>query len=240
MTHPRPHREHDDPPAGSGRPMRVGTWNLEGRWTPAHRDLLVRADCDLWLLTEVPHRFDMPDGDCVRSAAMGAHKAWAAVWGRDALERLDAPHPAAALVGWREIRVCACVLPWRGARPYWPDSGESVAAITSAAIGALRTALVADGPVGLGGDLNHALHGPEWAGTLAGRAAIEMLLAELGLEALTRDAPHRREGALAIDHIAVPAAWGPGDCRRIDARGLSDHDAYPVTVGRAASAGASP
>lgn len=33
--------------------MRVGTWNLAGRWTRAHRDLLSKASCDVWLLTEV-------------------------------------------------------------------------------------------------------------------------------------------------------------------------------------------
>lgn len=33
--------------------MRIGTWNLEGRWTPAHGDVLRGVDCDLWLLSGV-------------------------------------------------------------------------------------------------------------------------------------------------------------------------------------------
>jgi hypothetical protein len=33
--------------------MWTGTWNLAGRWSPRHRDVLAAADCDVWLLTEV-------------------------------------------------------------------------------------------------------------------------------------------------------------------------------------------
>lgn len=32
--------------------MRIGTWNLAGRWSPDHRDHLLGADCDVWLPTE--------------------------------------------------------------------------------------------------------------------------------------------------------------------------------------------
>jgi hypothetical protein len=38
------------------RAVRIGTWNLEGRWWPDHLHLLEAAGCDLWLLTEVPRR----------------------------------------------------------------------------------------------------------------------------------------------------------------------------------------
>ncbi|MFZ0530145.1 MAG: hypothetical protein WAL91_06375 [Propionicimonas sp.] len=33
--------------------MRIGTWNLEGRWNPNQVELLLAQDCDVWLLTEV-------------------------------------------------------------------------------------------------------------------------------------------------------------------------------------------
>ena len=33
--------------------MRIGTWNLGGRWGDQHRAFLRRRDCDVWLLTEV-------------------------------------------------------------------------------------------------------------------------------------------------------------------------------------------
>lgn len=34
--------------------MRIGTWNLAGRWSLAHQSFLEDAECDVWLLTEVP------------------------------------------------------------------------------------------------------------------------------------------------------------------------------------------
>jgi hypothetical protein len=33
--------------------MRIGTWNLQGRWDLRHLELLSAHDCDVWLLTEV-------------------------------------------------------------------------------------------------------------------------------------------------------------------------------------------
>ena len=51
----------------------------------------------------------------------------------------------------------------------------------------------------------------------------------------TGAAPHRIEGLLSIDHIAVPSTWVVRSCRRIPAsdgdRRLSDHDAYVIEVG---------
>ena len=50
--------------------MRIGTWNLDGRWSPRHQHLLEDAECDVWLLTEVPTSFSLPGGDLVRSESM--------------------------------------------------------------------------------------------------------------------------------------------------------------------------
>ena len=30
--------------------VRIGTWNLEGRWSRDHLDLFIQQDCDVWLL----------------------------------------------------------------------------------------------------------------------------------------------------------------------------------------------
>jgi len=35
--------------------MRIGTWNLEGRWSDARADFLASLECDVMLLTEVHH-----------------------------------------------------------------------------------------------------------------------------------------------------------------------------------------
>ena len=34
--------------------MRIGTWNLDGRWSLAHQAFMQEQMCDVWLLTEVP------------------------------------------------------------------------------------------------------------------------------------------------------------------------------------------
>ena len=42
------------------RGVRVGTWNLEGRWSQDHRELLVAQECEVWLLTEVRDDTSLP------------------------------------------------------------------------------------------------------------------------------------------------------------------------------------
>lgn len=39
--------------------MRIGTWNLAGRWDARHRTLLETMDCDALLLTEVSERLKL-------------------------------------------------------------------------------------------------------------------------------------------------------------------------------------
>lgn len=85
-----------------------------------------------------------------------------------------------------------------------------------------------------GVDWNHALGGPELSGSRAGRLAIRRALNELGLQAPTAQAPHRLDGMLSIDHVAVPSRWTIRSVEHHHAqhRGtrLSDHDAYVVDV----------
>jgi len=92
----------------------------------------------------------------------------------------------------------------------------------------------AQGALVWGGDWNHAMQGREYAGSAAGRTAILGLVESLGLTVVTTDAPHRIDGLLSIDHIAVPAGWTRGLCERLAAtsgeRRLSDHDAYVVAL----------
>lgn len=215
--------------------MRIGTWNLAGRWSPRHRHLLEDAGCDVWLLTEVPAAFDLPGGALVRSESMTrtTGRSWAALWSAAPAEQLPSPHPAAALARLGDVLLCSCVLPWRGARPRWPDAGANTAAITLAALDRLAPSLAsAGGSLVWGGDWNHAMTGREYAGSAAGRAAIQALAATTGLTVTTADAPHRIEGLPSIDHIAVPSTWMHRPARRVvaeaEGRRLSDHDAYIV------------
>ena len=84
-----------------------------------------------------------------------------------------------------------------------------------------------------GGDWNHALDGPEYAGSRAGRAHVEKAVAQFGLRVPTEHLPHRIEWLLSIDHIAVPIGASVQSAERVtaatDEGRLSDHDAYLVT-----------
>lgn len=213
--------------------MRIGTWNLAGQWSPDHRRLLENIDSDIWLLTEVPNALSLDGGTLVRSTPMSPRKAWAGVWSRLGVGEFTSPHPAAATAIQGGVLMCSCILPWRSARRSWPaeDAGASVAAMTEAALTRLRSGLRNAGlPIMWGGDWNHALHGREYAGSVAGRRSILDLVAQLKLRVPTENLAHAIPGLLSIDHIAVPAQWRFTDCRRIVAaaagKRLSDHDAY--------------
>ena len=40
--------------------MRLGAWNLAGRWSNDHRGFLEGLQCDVLLLTEVSDRVELP------------------------------------------------------------------------------------------------------------------------------------------------------------------------------------
>ena len=185
--------------------VRVGTWNLEGRWSEAHRELLAAQECDVWLLTEVRDDTSLPGfGSHFTVARMGERRHWAGVFSRSRIEPLPDPHPASAaavVMGWVW---CNSVLPWRtcGTEP-WGEGTTSEK--TSRALEQLMAGL----PVGAlvwGGDWNHAMEGREYAGSLAGRTAIKNVLADRQLQLVTQGLPHCIPGLFTIDHIAVPKA----------------------------------
>ena len=214
--------------------MRIGTWNLDGRWSAKHLQFLEKEACDVWLLTEVPNALCLDGGQLFRSTPMTEAKAWAAVWSKGDAAPSPSPHPAAATAVLDGVLLCSCVLPWRAARARWPaeDTGD-VAAMTTAALARLRTGLLAaPGSVVWGGDWNHALHAREYAGTNDGRKVIGKLVTRLCLKVPTEHLPHAIAGLLSIDHIAVPTAWHVTECQRVVAvvagKRLSDHDAYIV------------
>ena len=218
--------------------MRIGTWNLAGRWSPGHRALLEGAGCDTWLLTEVPARFDLAGGELLRSDPIPntGGRSWAAVWSAGPVTPLPSPHEAAALARRDGLVLCSCVLPWRSAGATWPDAAANTAGRTRAALARLRPTLLAEAPRMIwGGDWNHAMSGREHGGSMEGRRAIQAQVDEAELRVATAVQRHAIEGLLSIDHIAVPSTWATA-CRRIlaiaDGRRLSDHDAYVVYVTR--------
>lgn len=81
-----------------------------------------------------------------------------------------------------------------------------------------------------GGDWNHSLQGKEHAGSIGGRRHIQETLRQLALQAPTANLLHRGDYCNSIDHIAIPKSWEIKSAIRIDAQGLSDHDAFVIEV----------
>ncbi len=159
--------------------LRIGTWNLAGRWSDRHEAALAAADCDVWLLTEV--RFDTAiDGYQPHFSAgfMATDRHWAGLLFRQGLD-VDGwdpdPHPASAAATVDGITYCSSILPWRSCGTQDPWEGETYEAKTAAATRDLATALPSATTV-WGGDWNHALTGPERAGSRAGRDHINRTL----------------------------------------------------------------
>ena len=71
------------------------------------------------------------------------------------------------------------------------------------------------------------------AGGIGGRAVLLEAIETLGLTVPTAALPHRIDGLLSIDHIAVPPGPAPtatAVSAIIGDRALSDHDAYVVDL----------
>lgn len=213
--------------------VRIGTWNLEGRWDERHLELITRMACDLLLLTEVPERVELPETNLhIGAGLMAPRRRWAAIATCWPLRALDDPHGASAMAEIAGLRVCSSILPWRGSGDRDPWRGGDTAERTEAAVSSIELG----GPAVWGGDWNHALLGREWSGSQRGRQAIAGAVDRLGLQVPTNRAPHRIDGLLSIDHIAVPSDWKVLEVLRhsasVDGVRISDHDAYVVEVDR--------
>jgi hypothetical protein len=212
--------------------MRIGTWNLAGRWDQRHFMLLEGAACDLWLLTEVNDWLALPGYHEVRTqASMAPKRRWAGVFSRQQLRALPDPHPATAAITVGELTVWSSVLPWRscGGAPTW--TGDRHVDKTQAVLDALIGEQPPSDPV-WGGDWNHALSGQEYVGSIGGRDAVLAAVATAGLQVPTSELSHRVPGLLSIDHIAVPNNWDVEHAARTvaetDGERLSDHDSYVI------------
>jgi hypothetical protein len=214
--------------------VRIGTWNLAGRWTDDHRDFLDGLGCDVLLLTEVSEGLALPHLHVHLSTALMAQKRrWAGIASRTPLQPLPDPHPASAMARIGGRTYCSSILPWRSCGPDHPWLAGPHAAKTLHAVETLLDALPREDLV-WGGDWNHALSGSESAGSKGGRAVVLDAVTRLRLQVPTAPLPHLLEGYLSIDHIAVPAGSDVRSATRhsaaVDGRRLSDHDAYVVDV----------
>mgnify|MGYP001178170873 CR=1 FL=1 len=211
--------------------MRIGTWNLAGRWSDARADFLLGLECDVLLLTEVHHETLLPGYRGRTSyALMAPDRFWAAVFTAEPHLAYPAPHGAAAMVVVDGVTVVSSVLPWRACGSGFPWQGERQADKTAHAVAPitrLRSPLI------WGGDWNHALEGTDHVGSKEGRDHIFAVLDAQNLQVPTADlAAHK--GERSIDHVAVPKDWVVISAEQVpaevDGRRLSDHDAYVVEV----------
>ncbi len=166
---------------------------------------------------------------------MAHGRAWARVLSRRELAPLDDPHPASAAARIDGVTWCSSILPWRGCGSGHPWIEGRHGERTHHAVHQLASAL-SPGPLVWGGDWNHAITGPEHAGSKEGRVHIAALVESRGLYVPTALLRHRIPGLLSIDHVAIPSAWS-ASVRRIaaeaDGARLSDHDVYLVDAQRA-------
>lgn len=211
--------------------VRIGTWNMAGRWDARHLAMLQAMDCDVLLLTEVSERVAIPAYDLhLGRDVMAPRRRWAAVASRLPASPVPDPHGASAMIDLAGLGVCSSVLPWRSCGNRDPWVGVTTAEKTGAAVAAVEL----KAPAVSGGDWNHALSGREWTGSVAGRRLLLASVQRLRLQVPTASSPHQIEGLLSIDHIAVPASWEVITTQRHGAfvgdTHISDHDAYVVQV----------
>ena len=212
--------------------MRIGTWNLAGRWDARHMELVLSLDCDVLLLTEVSTRVALPEYRLHGTVGMMAHgRHWAAVASRTGLRALPDPHGASAMAEVEGMRVCASILPWRSCGRSEPWVGTSTGEKTVNAVADIEKSR----PEVWGGDWNHSLSGTEYTGSGSGAERIRTAAERLGLAIPTVGLPHRRAELTSIDHVALPTWWEVASAQRVSGVlggvVLSDHDAYVVTGG---------
>ena len=219
--------------------MRIGTWNLDARWSDAHRRLLARECCDVWLLTEINPVAVHSNGTIadyhahLTTGVMARGQHWAAVLSHLPIVPIPDPHDASAAALIEGVIYCTTVLPWSGCanHPPTPWVGASLEDMARPAID--RLVKVLQGSIAVwGGDWNQNLAGGwQHVGSTGMRKAIESALQLLDLKASIVDLPFQTgSDQNTIDHIAVPMHWNVCDVFRVSAVGLSDHDAYVIEV----------
>ena len=221
--------------------MRIGTWNVENRlMTEQHQELILKQECDVWLLTEVNRNWADEAGTKIlhfnsnfSKGVLGRNQHWAAVLSVSPLERLEDPHPASAAAKINGVTYCSTILPWRGVQANSaPWHGSNHSEMTKNAIKTLLSELPTSDLV-WGGDWNHSLIGKEHAGSMGGRNHLLDAISKLELNVPTTGLSHRGNYCQAIDHIGVPLSWKVESAKRINAQGLTDHDAYVIDASSA-------
>jgi hypothetical protein len=220
--------------------MRIGTWNLDNKWSDKHRDLLLDENCDVWLLTEANRKAldtggRMAGFRCHPSAGtMSRKQHYAAVLTHLSFSPLSGPHAASAAVKINDVTYCSTILPWRGCKRTAPSLwvGGTLEEMTRHVLDSISEAFSKSILV-WGGDWNQSLmQSRDDVGSKSRKERLKTAISALGLCVPTAElAKQSGNGHHTIDHIAIPKGWRLASSpRRVDAKGLSDHDAYIVEV----------
>lgn len=124
--------------------LRIGTWNIEGRWSDEHRHLLVWQQCDVWLLPEVSEKTKLPGyvlhpsrASIREGCSLGCHRCA----GEHERAIHSDPHPASCMVTWSGVTFTSSVLPWNSSAASWPGPGKGTLERTRVALDELARSL---------------------------------------------------------------------------------------------------
>lgn len=212
--------------------MRIGTWNLEGKWTPRHQQVLIELDCDVLLLTENHACVNLTGYHRqVSSAMMGPTKHWAGIFSRSPMRRRPESHPASVSVETQGITVTCSVLPWPMCGNQAPWQGIKPTDRMTRAVEQVAVSLAGRPFKVWGGDWNQPLLGDLRGFSRASQVVITDAVNGLGMTVPTTDLSAQNPEQKSIDHIAVPRDWPvlAAGAHPVP-RALSDHNAYWVEV----------
>lgn len=186
--------------------MLIGTWNLAGRWSMDHARVIEDADCDIWLLTDVPARVSVGGYHQHLSAARhGEATHWSGVLSRLAAETVRHDSPTATVLSIADIAIVSTVLPWPEPHEDEPWEGDSHAERYAAALAETGELLRGHIPI-WGGTWNQPLMGNIIGYSRQAQEALEAFLVAHELQVPTRDLLGRQR-QYTTDHVAVPVSW---------------------------------
>lgn len=209
--------------------VRIGTWNLDGRWTTDHDNIMSQLACDVWLLTEMSADAIVSGFHSHATAfPMTGNKLWSAILSTEPMEPAIDPHPASCAAAIGETLVCSSVLPWPLAGELWPWEPIAHQARLDTTADDL-TKYLEGREVIWGGDWNQPLTGNLSGFTRGAQTSLLETLKALDLQVPTAALPGRVDGQASTDHIAVPKSWQINEAVAVRvASGLSDHDVYII------------
>lgn len=186
--------------------MRIGTWNLAGRWSTDHARVIEDADCDIWLLTDVPARVSAGGyHQHLSRGRRGPSAHWSGILTRLAAEPVAHTSPTATALSIADIVLVSSVLPWPEPHEDEPWEGSSHAERYVTALRETGSLLKGHIPI-WGGTWNQPLMGNIIGYSKQAQAALEAFLADHGLQVPTRDLLGRQR-QYTTDHVAVPISW---------------------------------